>query len=152
MIIKGEYEFDITIQNMFHTYKLVTTNHNIVTNNGMVLILKCALGESEEYLGDVWVGTNSQDATVEDTSLQDAVRLTATEKDFDEHILRYTISTDGGVINNTSEIGIIGTEGTLVTRDVHDRFDIPSTAQITLKYTLMLTNVENEELEEEENI
>ena len=154
MNIKGEYEFTISIQNMFHNYKFITKNHNIVTDEGLILILKCALNQSEEFLGNVYVGKNDVEAKKSDTinTFKYPIALPHTSIDVTTNSIIYNILTDGENIDETTEIGIWGTDGSLVTRDVHDRYDIPHSAQISLKYMLTLTNKNNEELEEEELI
>ena len=58
----------------------------------------------------------------------------------------YTITTEGRNITGTSEIGIWSNdESVLITRDVHDTYDVPDSATITLKYSLILSNKVEEE-------
>ena len=59
MEIKGEYEVNILIQNMFHSYVFIEKNHNIVTNEGLSLILEIISGKTSKKLGNVHVGRNN---------------------------------------------------------------------------------------------
>ena len=155
--IKGEYEFHIVIQNMFNTYELIEKNHNLVTNKGLELIFKCALGESDEHFGSIIVGKNIEDPKPTDdySTFNTPIHLTTPSPTLDDNMIIYKLEINGSDINETCEIGIIGDADenpTLITRDVHDRYNIPPTAIITLKYMLILKNIDNEELEEEETI
>ena len=158
MEIKGEYEVNILIQNMFHSYRFTEKNHNIVTNWGLNLILEMISGRTTEKLGHVHVGKNSAEASPLDTYNNSLTPLTNDDIEIDGNMLTYTIECDGSDIYNTCEIGICsdGENKTLITRDVHDNYDVPSSAIITIKYSLILTNKKDEEvieepIEEEEN-
>lgn len=155
--IKGEYEFHIIIQNMFNTYEFVEKNHNLVTDKGLELIFKCALGESDEHFGNIIVGDNITDPKPTDTysTFTNPTTLETPSPSLENNMVMYELTVGGGDITKTCEIGIVGDADenpTLITRDVHDRYDIPPTAMITLKYMLMLKNIDNEEMEDEETI
>lgn len=160
MEIKGEYEVNILIQNMFNSYVFAEKNHNIVTNEGLNLILEMISGKTTEKLGHVYVGKNNAEPSQLDTysTLKSPLPLTNDDIEIDGNMLTYTIECVGSDIDNTCEIGICsdGNDKTLITRDVHDNYDVPSSAIITIKYSLILTNKKDEEvieepIEEEEN-
>lgn len=153
MNIQGEYEINILIQNMFNSYNLIIKNHNIVTSQGLSFILQCVVNQSNAHFGKVHIGKNSDIATMDDTinTFSQSVELDSAPPVVENNQLTYTINTTGEVLNDTTEIGIWSDdEKILVTRDVHDRYDIPSDAQITLTYTLTINNTEEEKGEEEE--
>ena len=155
MKIKGEYEIDILIQNMFNSYNFKTRGHNIVTDGGLDFILQCCVNQQNQHFGDVFVGTNGDEPTLEDTintiTTDQNKKLSNGEIVVANNQLTYTYSTTGTVLNGTREIGILSeNKDVLITRDVHDRYDIPTDAQINLTYTLTISNSENKILENEE--
>lgn len=153
MNIKGKYEFDILIQNMFNSYHFTIKNHNIVTKKGLDFILQCCINQQNKHFGNVCVGTNSTKPTIDDTVSNFTITKEFNDANVtvDDNDLIYTIQLKGSDIHNTTEIGIFSeNKDILITRDVHDRYDIPTDAQITLKYTLSITNEEKEILGEEE--
>ena len=153
MNIKGEYEFDILIQNMFNSYNLRIKNHNIVTREGLDFILGCCINQNDQFFGNVFVGTNPAEASIDDTVdiFRKSKEFTDAEKSVENNQLIYSTALVGSDINDTTEIGIFSeNEDILITRDVHDRYDIPADAQITFTYNLTIANEENEIIEEEE--
>ena len=162
MEIKGEYEVSILIQNMFHSYVFIEKNHNIVTNEGLNLMLEILGGKTSKRLSNVHVGKNDAEPSSLDNydTLISPVALPFNDDTIsvDGNVLTYTIECNGADIYNTCEIGICsdGNNKTLITRDVHDSYDVPSSAIITIRYSLVLNNkgeeVENieEPVEEEE--
>lgn len=152
MEIKGEYEVNILLQNMFNSYVFTEKNHNIVTNEGLNLILEMISGKTSKKLGNVHVGrNNAEPSPLDNYSTLDApickpTPLTNDDVAVNGNILTYTIDCNGSDIYNTCEIGICsdGNDKTLITRDVHDSYDVPSSAIITIKYSLILTNKESE--------
>lgn len=150
MEIKGEYEIEILIQNMFNSYTLTIRNSNIVTNTGLNFILQVLGGKTNETLGEVHVGTNSTQASNLDTtsSFTSPVELPKTSIEVEGNRLTYIIHTKGEKLNGTNEIGIWSSEeDVLITRDVHDTYDMPNSAEIKIKYSLTLTNKETVEEE-----
>ncbi len=148
MEIKGEYEIEMIIQNMFNSYSLTMRNGNIVTNEGLNFILEVLGGKTEETLGEVHVGKNTVEASNLDTtsSFTSPVEVPKTDIEVDNNKLTYIIHTHGDVLNETNEIGIWSSdENVLITRDVHDTYDMPSSAEIKIKYSLTLTNKIEEE-------
>ena len=154
MQIKGEYEMDILIQNMFNSYNIVTRNSNVVTNEGLNFILRILARKTNLEMGNVCVGTNTTEASAIDNidSFTPTAILEPKDIDVENNKLTYIIETSGTNINGTYEIGILSSdENIAITRDVHDRYDVPNSAIITIKYSLTLTNKETIESEEEEN-
>lgn len=148
MEIKGEYEIEMVIQNMFNSYSLTMRNGNIVTNEGLNFILEVLGGKTEETLGEVHVGKNTAEASNLDTtsSFTSPVEVPKTDIEIDNNKLTYIIHTRGDVLHETTEIGIWSSgENVLITRDVHDTYDMPSSAEIKIKYSLTLTNKIEEE-------
>lgn len=148
MEIKGEYEVNILVQNMFHSYVFIEKNHNIVTNEGLNLMLEILGGKTTKKLGHVYVGKNNAEPSSLDNynTLNNPLSLNNDNIDVEGNTLTYTIECNGGDIDGTCEIGICsdGNNKTLITRDVHDTYDVPSSAIITIKYSLILTNKESE--------
>lgn len=156
--IKGEYEVTFLIQNMFNSYALTTRNSNIVTNDGLNLILQILGGKTTRGFGAVHVGKNSTNPSEYDnySTFTDPTPLTPYEIDVDGNALTYVIRADGGDIDETCEIGILSDDEfyrnrTVITRDVHDTYDIPTNAIVTIKYSLTLSNKAETIEEEEEN-
>ncbi len=148
MEIKGEYEIEMLIQNMFNSYSLTMKNNNIVTNSGLNFILQVLGGKTDETLGEVHVGKNNVEASYLDTtsSFTSPVEVPKTDIEVDDNKLTYIIHTRGNVLDGTTEIGIWSSgEDVLITRDVHDTYDMPSSAEIKIKYSLTLTNKIEEE-------
>lgn len=150
MEIKGEYEVSILIQNMFHSYVFIEKNHNIVTNEGLSLMLEILGGKTTKKLGKVHIGMNDAVPSSLDNyeTFNTPTPLDNYKIEVDNNILTYIIECDGADIDNTCEIGICsdGNNKTLITRDVHDPYDVPSSAIITIKYSLVLNN-KGEEVE-----
>lgn len=157
MEVKGEYEITITIQNMFNSYSLTTKNSNIVTDEGLNFILQILAKKTTSSFGEVHVGTNSNEASRLDTVSTFSHPLKSIPRDridVEKNKLTYVINADGSDIDGTCEIGILSDdEKVLITRDVHNPYDVPNSAKITIRYSLTLTNKTDniEEVEEEEN-
>lgn len=142
MQIKGEYEITFLIQNMFNSYTMTTNNNNIVTDEGLNLILNILTEKSTDSFGDVYIGTNSTEASPLDTvsTFRNPVSLGNNRK-LTDNVLTYEISTDGSILVGTCEIGIWSKSRTkLITRDVHDEYDVPTSTIIKIKYSLTLSN------------
>lgn len=140
--IKGEYEINILIQNMFNSYEITTRNTNIVTNEGLNLILQILGNKTTKRLGEVHVGTNPTEPSILDTiSSFSYPQAIPGSIDVESNTLIYNIKTDGSYIDGTREIGIWSDDNrVLITRDVHDTYDVPTSAIITVKYSLILSN------------
>lgn len=140
--IKGEYSITLTFTTMFNTYKTTTHNHNIVTDKGVEYIMGCLT--TNNTLGDVYTGTSTVQVdlsnTIDDFSI--LARLNEnTKKTVESNTLTYEIETDGKNLDSTTEIGILSEDETvLITRDVHDTYNIPHGSVINIKYKITLTN------------
>lgn len=150
MEIKGEYEVNILLQNMFSSYMFTEKNHNIVTDEGLNFILEILGGKTTKKFGHVHVGKNNAEPSPLDNynTLNTPTPLNNDDMDVNGNVLTYTIECDGADIDGTCEIGICsdGNSKVLITRDVHDTYDVPSSAIITIKYSLVLIN-KGEEVE-----
>ena len=152
MRIKGEYIITITLQNMFHTYQTVMCEgHNLVTDDGMELMMKCINGTNDGVVfGDVHVGTGINTPQLSDTSAEftqfktlsnDLDLTTKVERTVEKNTLVYDITTDGSNLDTTTELGVFSSDNeTLVSRDTHEVFNVPSGSLINLKYKFTLTN------------
>lgn len=150
MKIKGEYIFTIPFQNMFNDKSMNIKGHNLVTDEGVNMIMGCLNGSSNNVFGDVHVGTGQTTPSLTDTlkDFNDFKALnneldasTETKRTVEGGVLTYNIITDGGNLNNTTEIGVWSSEGdVLISHDLHDPFNVPSGSLITLEYKFTLTN------------
>ena len=151
MQIKGSYEVSILIQNMFNSYMFIERNHNIVTESGLNFILQLIANKSTTSLGKIHVGTNDGYPSPYDdvSTFENAQALSHSSITVEDNVLTYNVSTEGRNISGTNEIGIWSNDETiLVTRDVHDTYDVPDNATITIKYSLELSNKSEEEEED----
>ena len=132
---------------MFKVYELVIEDSNVVTDKGIEFIFKCLFSDNTEHIGNVCTGTNTKEASATDTAedfsllwyLDDDVNI-----EIENNVLTYNIKTDGKKLDNTTEIGIMSDNKdspTLITRDKHDRYNIPQGSLINLKYKLTLYNL-----------
>lgn len=151
MHIKGEYWVNIQIQNMFHTYNIRINHHNLVTNQGVELIMKCATNTNNEneWFGSVHTGKNNTPPTREDTVEtfnttglpNENGELTTPKPTIEKNTLTYNISTDGSFIDGTSEIGVWSKDKkTLISRDVHETWSVPTGSIINIKYMFTINN------------
>lgn len=149
MKIKGEYTYTILIQNMFHTYIFRTNHHNLVTDDGLELALKCMTGTNNGVtFGDVHVGTGTLEPQLTDTLEQFTDKEALNEANEceveivpEKNKITYNITGDGEKINSTTEIGVWSTdEKTLVSHDRHDQWNVPSGSLVSLQYTFTMTN------------
>ena len=151
--IHGKYIINITIPTMFNIYNFTTTNHNLVTNEGLELILKCVTNTNDgEYFGYVHVGTNNRTPQKTDTieTFDEPNALENSTLDFNINQVIYNVTTDGSNLDGTSEIGVWSNKNTLISRDVHDEYSIPHGSQINIKYIFTLTNTKEEENSEDD--
>lgn len=143
MKIKGRYNIDINISTMFNNYKLILNEHNLVTNKGVEFIFNKILNNTDDYIEKIAIGYEKTKPTLTDTF--DILKQPYMQK-FDnvnitENEIHFELSMSGDKLNETSEIGLITNEKLLVTRDVHDTYDIPVTASVKIEYILSLTNI-----------
>lgn len=152
MNIQGEYRLNINVPTMFGCFGMSICNHNIVTLNGTDFILHKIINETDDYIESLAIGKNSSEANVNNT-IHDIIDLTKhmfEDSEVSSEKVTFYVTITGEYLTDTSEIGLLTRDNVLVTRDVHDVYDIPSTATIMVEYTLILNNVEREMLEEEE--
>lgn len=168
-MIKGEYFFEITMYTMFGTYAITTSNHNLITNDGINFFLnKCtsvptiAHDEASDeykivdgfgYIGYIGVGTSIEQPKLTDTSLKNlTIMFTDVSIDVVDNELVMVVETDGSSLSGTSEIGVYSTNNILISRDVHTTYTLPSTSSVklTYKFTLNQTNKSEEDYKEEE--
>ena len=148
MNIKGEYFFDITLQNMFHTYRIKVGNHNLITYKGLELMLKCMVNKSNnEFLGNVVIGTNNALPNQKDSTdtCSNPVKLETDYVDIENNKLTFYATTTGDVLDGTKEIGVWSSSlnPIAISRDVHDPYNIPTSATITVQYSFTLANSED---------
>ena len=147
--IKGEYSVQLTIQNMFNTYTMVINEHNVVTDEGVELIFKCATQKNEEeYFGNIWVGYNNSNASSTDTinTFNNPKELPQAKTYTENNVLIYDLVCDGSLLDDTIEMGIwSNTEKTLITRSVHQEpYSMPNGSEIRIKYKLTMKNIGEE--------
>lgn len=143
--MQGEYEFNITFQNMFNTYNMKIKNHNIITYKGLNLMLKCLVNKSNnEFLGDIRLGYNDALPTERDDidTFITPIRLPRDYVEVEDNKITFYATTTGDVLDGTREIGVWSDSYNpiAVSRDVHDPYNIPTSATITVQYSFTLTN------------
>ena len=150
--IKGEYNIQLTIYNMFNSYSMSMDEHNIVTDGGVELLLNCAIQENNgEWFGGIHVGygyvepyaTDTIDSFEVDDNQQHSLPISHIT--VEDNTLTYDVVCDGQLLDGTNEIGIWSNTGeTLVTRSVHDTYSMPTGSEIRLKYKITIINIEEE--------
>ena len=161
--INGEYVFDIYIPTMFHNYHITVKNHNMVVDDGIYFFLMKAITplptDEENFhnkygiIGYIGVGTGTSETDRNMTSLEspsNIIKYKSSNVTLGDNQIIISCETSGGVLDNTTEIGVYTTTDKLISRDVHDPYYIPSTAIIGLTYTYTLTNIITENEEEDE--
>lgn len=166
--IKGEYCFSINISTMFAQYNLELKEHNLITSNGIRFFLHKAVTNptvvettddetnyslEDEYgvIGFVGIGTSNEEPTTSDTHLTNETIFYDTRVGVEDNKIILTLNTTGATIDGTTEIGVYTTKNTLISRDVHTEYVVPSTATVKLEYTFTLNQDSSQEEEEEEN-
>lgn len=147
MNIKGEYVLDIMFQNMFNTYNIRLRKHNLITHKGLDFILKCLVGKTNgEVFGDIRIGYNSNPASATDTidTFQNPIRLVTDYVEIESNVMTFYATTTGDVLDGTREIGVWSSSinPIAISRDVHDPYNIPTTATITVQYSFTIVNSE----------
>ena len=158
--IKGEYLFDINIYTMFDVYKMCIKNTNLITSEGLNFFLSKAvyppiiedgnIVDDFGYIGYIAIGTSTISAELSDTSLIEETKVfdDSTVK-IDGNRIILTVETVGSDIDNTSEIGVYSTKSILISRDVHERYSMPSTSSVKITYTYTLNQYDKSKIEEE---
>ena len=158
--IKGEYLFDINIYTMFDVFNVCIKNTNLITSAGLNFFLSKTVhppivedGEIIDdfgYIGYIAIGTSSISAELSDTSLIEETKIfNDSVVKIDENKIILTVETVGSDIDNTSEIGVYSTKSILISRDVHERYTMPSTSSVKITYTYTLNQYDKSKMEEE---
>ena len=164
--IKGEYFFDINIYTMFGVYNIYTSNHNLITNDGVEFFLKKCVSaptllyyNSEEdyefedyygYIGYIGVGDSNKLPQKTDTRLIELKKIfEETSVSINDNKIILNVKTNGESLDETCEIGVYTTKNILVSRDVHTQYTLPETASVNLTYTFTLNQSDKSE---EDNI
>ncbi len=159
-LIKGEYFFDITIFTMFGLHNIKVGNHNIVLNNGISYFLNRWIGNDDDLVGKIAIGTGEGEVEPSQNSLFEPVKDSLGNQLYiipdriyiDDNKLILTCDTNGSMLNNTTEIGVCtSTNEILLSKDVHPIYEMPTTAIVKLDYIFTLISVDNsidEDMEE----
>ena len=180
--LTGEYTLNITYQRMFSTYTAMFHHHNLITDKGLEFLagkwantFDLKNNKRTHYnITQIVVGENTSLPTPSDT-LDTFIKQDTVNNPFnvdvhhDGAMLKLsTNSITGRILNNTTEIGVLGETVTetyeegideitetetsdpiLISRDTHPLISIPSTCIVSLEYTYKLTSKNNDECEEE---
>lgn len=158
--LKGEYQYNITIQNMFHTYKTSYRNSNLITDEGLKFLVSKWNSEGGD-ITQIILGTNTKEPSPTDTidTFHNHYIFNVDCHTEDNCFMMNTTNLSGKHLNNTREIGVIATNLTqfndeyedeedasvvLVSRSTHPLISIPSTALINIEYKYTLTSVESD--------
>lgn len=146
MKIQGRYNIHINIPTMFHMYELELNEHNIVTDKGVKFILEKILDKNDEYIEKIIIGYGTSEPSPSDSFdiIQEPYMQEFDNINITQNELHLELLVGGDILNETSEIGLITNKQMLVTRDVHDTYDIPTNASVKIEYVLSLTNVGEE--------
>lgn len=163
--LKGQYEYNIIIQNMFHTYTISYRNHNIITDEGLNFLVDKWNNEGGN-ITQIILGTNTKKPSPDDTieTFNNPFIFNVDIHTNENSLVMSTVNLNGEHMNNTREIGVIATNATqfeneeeiaedtettpkfiLVSRSVHPLISIPSTALININYKYTLTSVKSDE-------
>lgn len=145
--IKGEYEFEITYQNMFTNHTIKTSYHNMLTNEGANFLIRKWLNE-DGVIKKIILGKgtkeNSSDYSLNDFG-DDSYTLLVDVLAEDNKLVLSKQNLKGEHLNNTTEIGVIGTvtvdeRDILISRNRHTKINIPASCIINLRYYYTLTS------------
>ena len=158
MNIQGIYEFKIKIPTMFNTYELNIKDHNLITTKGFEWFINRWLSNDFRSIGEIAFGKSTNEyPTIDTLHLTDEVIIPY--KDTDVKVKGTSISLSanisGETINDTTEIGVYtynekGLDNILLSQDIHDKYNVPTTSTVTINYTFTVTNYETEQIGEEE--
>ena len=160
-MIKGEYFFDINIYSMFGVYNICTKNTNIITSGGMNFFLNRwvtpptiedgELSDTLGYLGHIATGNSIVQPSMSDYMLIEQNNIFFdTEAEVKDNQIILTVETSGDKVGGTTEIGVYTTSTVLVSRDVHERYVLPSSSTVKITYIYTLSQIDKSEIEEEE--
>lgn len=133
--IKGHYKF-------IKDNKIILSKNNLITNQGEKYFLERWINNTSDILNIVSVGTGTEPPSKNDTSLNYVKAKHNPNKTVDSENHQIILSTtfSSSEINQTTEIGVStnGTNSRLISRDVHEEINIPSSSTITLIYTFTI--------------
>ena len=133
--INGLYTFLITIPTMFKVYQIKTNYHNLITNYGENFFIdKWINNGNNEVINNIVIGDGTTNPTKRDTSLENQTNILDTTISTENRNVIMQTELNGAEINNTTEIGVITSEGNLLSRDVHEPIQVPYNSNITIKY------------------
>ena len=133
--IKGHYKF-------IKDNKIILSKNNLITNQGEKYFLERWINNTSDILNIVSVGTGTEPPSKNDTSLNYVKAKHNPNKtvDYENHQIILSTTFSSSEINQTTEIGVStnGTNSRLISRDVHEEINIPSSSTITLIYTFTI--------------
>ena len=133
--IKGHYKF-------IKDNKIILSKNNLITNQGEKYFLERWINNTSDILNIVSVGTGTEPPSKNDTSLNYVKAKHNPNKtvDCENHQIILSTTFSSSEINQTTEIGVStnGTNSRLISRDVHEEINIPSSSTITLIYTFTI--------------
>lgn len=133
MNVIGKYKLVIQFCNMFMNVSYAQKNHNLITTNGLNFFSNCLIG-SEEKINRLCFGTGTTPANVNDNSLEKLTGTAEVTTNIIEGELILNSTIRGSSINNTTEIGVLTNNNTLVSRDVHEKVIVPNSSTVTVDY------------------
>lgn len=163
--LKGHYEYGITIQNMFCTYKTTYSGKNLITKEGLNFLVN-KWNDEGGNITQIILGTNNKEPSPDDTieTFNNPFIFNVDTHTNENEFVMSAINISGEKINNTREIGVIASNATqfeneediaddtvdepefiLLSRSIHPLISIPSTALINITYKYTLTSMTTEE-------
>lgn len=120
---------------MFTTIKIETgTYYNLIVNSGVNVFLSNMIGNSSK-ISKICFGKGTTKPTVNDINLENIMNETSNIKyEISKRSLILTATVNGGFINGSTEIGVKSNNNTLISRNVHDEINVPTTATVRVKY------------------
>lgn len=148
--IKGHYSFDITYQNMFTTHSLTVHYNNMLTSEGANFLIKKWLSEDGKISKIiVGKGTDENRKTYAIGDFEDPYIFKVDAFANGNQLVLSQQNIKGKELNNTTEIGVIGTvtvdeKDLLISRNRHTKINIPDSCIINLRYYFTLLSEEED--------
>ena len=171
MNINGEYRFQITINNMFHTYNFTMKEHNLITTIGLEFFASKITNDTKYegwnikkiITGESIITPQSDDDLDKKTKgeiFRNSREFTVQPYANDNKIMMTQRGVSGQKLNNTVDIGVVIEKETtvgedtqieqkLISRDTHSRINIPDTSIIEINYMFTLTSNTKDDCTEE---
>lgn len=120
---------------MFTTIKIETgTYYNLIVNDGVSVLLSNMV-ENSSKIGKICFGKGTTKPTVNDINLENIMNETSNiNYKINKRSLILTATLTGDYINGSTEIGVKSSNNTLISRNVHDEINVPTTATVQVKY------------------